>query len=107
MRIALVDPSRTTRLIVARLLEAREHEVIPFSDERDALAQIRTDLDIDALITSAELKHMSGVELCWETRLLATCRRPIYVLMMSTKYDQRSLIEALDSGADDFIGKPP
>ena len=27
--------------------------------------------------------------------------------MMSTQYDQRSLIEALDSGADDFIGKPP
>ena len=39
--------------------------------------------------------------------MLATCRRPIYVLMMSTQYDQRSLIEALDSGADDFIGKRP
>jgi DNA-binding response OmpR family regulator len=38
---------------------------------------------------------------------MATCRRPIYVLMMSSQYDQRSLIEALDSGADDFIGKPP
>jgi diguanylate cyclase (GGDEF)-like protein len=50
---------------------------------------------------------MSGVELCWETRLLATSRRPIYVVMMSSQYDQRSLIEALDSGADDFIGKPP
>src|SRR6185437_5619294 len=56
---------------------------------------------------SAELKNMSGVELCWETRLLATSRRPIYVVMMSSQYDQRSLIEALDSGADDFIGKPP
>jgi PleD family two-component response regulator len=107
MRIALVDPSRTTRLIVARMLEVRGHEVMPFDDEREALARIRTDLNIEALITSAELKHMSGVELCWETRLLATCRRPIYVLMMSTQYDQRSLIEALDSGADDFIGKPP
>ena len=27
--------------------------------------------------------------------------------MMSTQYDQRSLIEALDFGADEFIGKPP
>jgi diguanylate cyclase (GGDEF)-like protein len=107
MRIALVDPSRTTRLIVARMLEVRGHEVLPFSDELEALLQIRTDPCIEALITSAELKHMSGVELCWETRLLATCRRPIYVLMMSSQYDQRSLIEALDSGADDFIGKPP
>jgi len=107
MLIALVDPSRMTRLIVARMLEARGHEVVPFDDEREALARIKSDPFIEALITSAELKHMSGVELCWETRLIATCRRPIYVLMMSSQYDQRSLIEALDSGADDFIGKPP
>ena len=107
MRIVLVDPSRTTRLIVTRMLEARGHEVHPLADEQDALSLLKADHSIDALITSAELKSMSGVELCWETRLLASCRRPIYVLMMSTQYDQRSLIEALDSGADDFIGKPP
>jgi diguanylate cyclase (GGDEF)-like protein len=107
MRIALVDPSRTTRLIVTRLLEARGHEVVPFADEREALRQIGIDLRIDAVITSAELTHMSGLELCWETRLIATHRRPIYVLMMSSQYDQRTLVEALDSGADDFIGKPP
>ena len=107
MRIALVDPSRTTRLIVARMLAARGHEVVPFADEHEALREIKTDHSIDALITSAELTHMSGLELCWETRLLATHRRPIYVLMMSSQYDQRTLVEALDSGADDFIGKPP
>jgi CheY-like chemotaxis protein len=44
MRIALVDPSRTTRLIVGRMLEARGHEVLPFSDELEALAQIAADL---------------------------------------------------------------
>lgn len=107
MRIALVDPSRTTRLIVSRMLEARDHEVVSFADEREALQQIEIDLRIDALITSAELQHMSGLELCWETRLIATHRRPIYVLMMSSQYDQRTLVEALDAGADDFIGKPP
>lgn len=107
MRIALVDPSRTTRLIVARMLEARAHEVLPFADEREALERIRIDPRIDALITSAELTHMSGLELCWETRLLETHKRPIYVLMMSSQYDQRALVEALDSGADEFIGKPP
>jgi len=75
MRIALVDPSRTTRLIVTRLLEARGHEAVPFADEREALNQIKIDLRIDAVITSAELTHMSGIELCWETRLLASHRR--------------------------------
>ena len=77
MRIVLVDPSRTTRLIVTRMLEVRGHDVLPFANELEALAVIRADISVDGLITSAELTTMSGVELCWETRLLATCRRPI------------------------------
>lgn len=107
MRIALVDPSQATLDDVSRLLEARGHAVLPFSDEREALAQIEGDAGIEAMIASTELNSMSGFELCWETRLLATCRRPIYVLLMSSCLDERSLIEALDSGADDFIGNPP
>jgi two-component system, cell cycle response regulator len=31
----------------------------------------------------------------------------IYVILMSSSQDRHTLIEALDSGADDFIGKPP
>jgi diguanylate cyclase (GGDEF)-like protein len=50
---------------------------------------------------------MSGVDLCRQVRALATNGRPIYVVLMSSNYDRRILIEALDSGADDFISKPP
>jgi two-component system, cell cycle response regulator len=92
---------------VSRLLEARHHEVRPFVDEREALDYIKSDVHVDALITSAELTAMSGIELCWEARLLATHRRQIYVIMMSSNNDQHRLAEALDGGADDFIGKPP
>lgn len=41
MRIVLVDPSRTTRLIVTHMLEARGHDVLPFANELDALAIIK------------------------------------------------------------------
>ncbi len=107
MRVVLVDPSRTVLKFVGRLLEARDHEVRAFTDGEAALDCIRSDLKVGALITSAELVSMSGLELCWETRLLATCDRPIYVIMMSSSQDRHKLIEALDSGADDYIGKPP
>jgi two-component system, cell cycle response regulator len=50
---------------------------------------------------------LSGVELCWEARLLASGGRPIHVILMSSNCDQTHLIQALDSGADDFISKPP
>ena len=50
---------------------------------------------------------MSGLELCWETRVLAGRDRPIYVILMSSSIDKSQLGEALNSGADDFISKPP
>ena len=107
MRIAVVDPSRTVLKLVSQLLEAREHSVRCFTDGREALDQITADHDVDALITSMELASMSGVELCRQVRALATDGRPIYVVLMSSNYDRRKLIEALGSGADDFISKPP
>jgi len=107
MRVVLVDPSRTVLKFVSRLLEARGDEVRPFTDGRAALAYVKEDPLVDALITSAEPLSMSGLELCWEARLLAGERRAIYVILMSSNQERRNLVEALDSGADDFIGKPP
>ena len=108
MRVVLVDPSRTMRLFVTRLLEAGDHEVRPFADGADALACMRADPEVAALITSGEIgTGMSGLELCWETRVLAGRDRPIYVILMSASIDKNRLGEALDSGADDFISKPP
>jgi two-component system cell cycle response regulator len=107
MRVVLVDPSRTVLKFVARLLEARGDEVRPFTDGRAALAYVAEDPKVDALITSAEPLSITGLELCWETRLVAGDRRAIYVILMSSNQEKRHLIEALDSGADDFIGKPP
>jgi two-component system, cell cycle response regulator len=94
--------------IVTRLLEEGHHEIHPFADGLAALEYVKSDPDIDALITSAELGSMSGMDLCKKIRLLsANCRQPIYIVLMSANYEPRKLIEALDNGADDFIGKPP
>lgn len=107
MRILLVDPGRTALKIVTRLLEAGDHEVRAFTDEMDALDYLGRDPDVDALLTSVELGRMSGLELCWQARIVTGDRRPLYVIVMSSNYERGHLIEALDSGADDFIGKPP
>src|SRR5579872_2139445 len=107
MRVVVVDPSRTVLKAVSRLLAAESHEVVTFTDGPGALAFIKSDQRADALITSAELPTISGIELCWETRLLAGHDRAIYVIVMSSNPDQKQLVNALDSGADEFIGKPP
>ena len=107
MRVVLVDPSRTVLKYITRILAARDHDVRPFVEAREALSYIRSDPEVSALITSSELLTMSGTELCWEARLLASHRRPIYIILMSSNENPANLIKALDSGADDFIGKPP
>jgi diguanylate cyclase (GGDEF)-like protein len=107
MLVVLADPSRTVQKAVTKLLDSRGHEVHAFGDGHEALAALQANAAIEALITSTEPAGMSGFELCWQTRLLANNRRPIYVIMMSANRDQHVVCEALDSGADDFIGKPP
>jgi diguanylate cyclase (GGDEF)-like protein len=107
VRIVVVDPSRLVLKSISRMLAAGNHEARPFVDGREALAHINADPDVDVLITSTEPESISGVELCWETRLLASRNRPIHIILMSSNYDQSHMVEALDSGADDFIGKPP
>ncbi len=107
MRVVVVDPSRTVLKAVSRLLAVDGHEVITFIDGPEAIAYIKSDPGVVALIVSAELTTMSGVELCWETRLLSGHERAIYIILMSSNSDQKHLINALDSGADEFIGKPP
>jgi diguanylate cyclase (GGDEF)-like protein len=107
MRVVVVDPSRTVLKFVARMLEAGDHEALPFADAQAALAHIKSDPYVNAMITSAELMSMSGLELCWEARLFARGRRPIYIILMSSNQERVNLVEALDMGADDFIGKPP
>jgi two-component system cell cycle response regulator len=107
MRIVLVDPSRTAAKCVSRLLEARNYDVRVFADGCEALDFIKSDPEVGVLITTAEPLSISGLELCWETRLVATSQRPIYVIMMSATNDDDQLSAALDHGADDFLSKPP
>ena len=108
MRIILVDPSRVGIKVMTRLLEERGHSVLSFHDGLAALDYLVHDRSVEVVMTSFELAGLSGLELCWEARSLANAeQRPIHVIAMSSSHDEAKLVEALDSGADDFIVKPP
>ncbi len=107
MHIVVADQNRIVLKAVSRLLESAGHVVSTYAGGREALDFIRSSPDVSALITSGELASMSGLELCWETRLLTDRDRAIYVILMSSNSEQKHIINALDSGADEFIQKPP
>lgn len=107
MHVVVVDPSRVALKIIAGLLEPQGHTLSCFSDSREAVVFVTDTPSVDVVITSLEVRPMSGLEVCWSVRTLAETRRPIHVIAMSSLQNARNLSEALDSGADDFIGKPP
>jgi diguanylate cyclase (GGDEF)-like protein len=107
MHIVIVDPSRVVLKVISGLLTPGGHAVYSFTDSREALVFLADNENVDALITSLEVQPIAGLELCWQARLLAETRRPLYIIAMSSLHNTRNLGEALDSGADDFISKPP
>ena len=107
MRIVLVEPSRLGLKIMTGLLQQHGHEILPFRDGGEALEHIVNDPDVDILVTSLETPTVGGLELCWTVRAQGDKSRPIYVIAMSSNYDRERLSEALDSGADDYVSKPP
>lgn len=107
MRVMLVEPSKVSLKLMGRMIEDMGHTVCPFFDGQDALHHLHEDTNLDVVMTSFEVPSVSGIQLCWEARIIANKGRPIYVIAMSSSNDTTHLVEALDSGADDFIRKPP
>lgn len=107
MRVMLVEPSKVGLKLMARMIEDMGHSVCGFFDGEEALRHMHQDATLDVVMTSFEIPGISGIQLCWEARIIANKGRPIYVIAMSSSNDTTHLVEALDSGADDFIRKPP
>ena len=66
------------------------------------------ELDIkapDLLILPVEMKNINGIDLCSEIKS-KRIRENVFVIMISKKKEEYSLIAALDSGADDFLFHP-
>ena len=107
MKIVMVDSSRVGLKIISEMLKGQSYDIHTFTDGREAFEFIQKEPDVNLLLTGLELPSLSGLELCWEIQLMNQQGRHIYIIAMSSNHDECKLSEALDSGADEFITKPP
>jgi two-component system KDP operon response regulator KdpE len=56
----------------------------------------------ELVITDLYMPHMDGVELCKRIRAMSA----VPIIVLSVKGEERTKVEALDSGADDYVTKP-
>jgi two-component system response regulator MprA len=101
-RVLIVDDDARLRSCLAEELGLEGYTVVQAGDGQAALGEARHG-GVDLVVLDWTLPDFSGVEVC--RRLRATgVSTP--VLMLSGRDEVRDRVEALDSGADDYLVKP-
>ena len=94
------DESQITR-VLKTTLSSQGYGVRVASDGDEAI-QLMKEWTPDLVITDLRMPNLGGLELCKHIR--AKSKMPIIVL--SVKGEERTKVEALDAGADDYVTKP-
>ena len=100
-RILVVDDEPQITRVLRTTLSSRGYDLRVANDGETAL-EIMKDWSPDLVITDLVMPQMNGLELC--KRIRSASKLPIIVL--SVKGEERTKVQALDAGADDYVTKP-
>jgi two-component system KDP operon response regulator KdpE len=100
-RILVIDDESQITRVLRAALSAQGYDVRTANDPEEGLRLFR-EWPPDLVITDLMMPGMSGVEVCRTIRL----RSATPVLVLSVREHERSKVEALDAGADDYVTKP-
>jgi two-component system KDP operon response regulator KdpE len=100
-RILVVDDETQITRVLKTALSSQGYEVKSASDGQSAL-NLALDWIPDLIVTDLSMPGMTGIELC---RLVRE-RSQVPIIVLSVRGEEKTKIEALDSGADDYVTKP-
>jgi two-component system KDP operon response regulator KdpE len=100
-RILVVDDEPQIRHSLQTNLEKRNYEVTTTASAEEALEAIARQ-NPDVIIVDLVLPAMDGIELTRRIRK----QSPVPIIVLSAIGDERKKVEALESGADDYVTKP-
>jgi two-component system KDP operon response regulator KdpE len=100
-RILVVDDEPQITRVLRTALSSQGYDIRVANDGETA-QEIMKDWTPDLVITDLSMPNMDGLELC--RRLRQTTQVPILVL--SVRGEERTKVQALDAGADDYVTKP-
>ncbi|HEY8024431.1 MAG TPA: sigma-54 dependent transcriptional regulator [Burkholderiaceae bacterium] len=102
IKIAVIEDQTGFRESLELVLQLAEFDVCSFANAEDAMAQL-PNLAPDAVLTDLQLPGMDGVEVIKRCRELTP---ELPVVMMTAHGNVPTAVQAMHSGAYDFIEKP-
>jgi two-component system KDP operon response regulator KdpE len=100
-RVLVVDDEPQITRVLRTVLTSQGYQVQTATEGETALANFN-EWRPELVITDLYMPHMDGVELCKRIRSLSN----VPIIVLSVKGEERAKVEALDSGADDYVTKP-
>ncbi|MDX1573122.1 MAG: diguanylate cyclase [Methylophaga sp.] len=106
MDILIVDDSELDNLICSKFVEVAEFNPKSASSAQEAMHILATsEFPPEVIVIDWMMPDMDGIELCKAIRQINLSIRP-YIIMITASLVDDIEMDALESGADDFIEKP-
>jgi two-component system response regulator MprA len=103
MKILVVDDERAVRDSLRRALELQGYQVELAADGAEALAQLESNGQPDAVVLDILMPGIDGLEVC---RRIRESGNEVPVLMLTARDAVGDRVAGLDAGADDYLVKP-
>ncbi|MDQ3753468.1 MAG: response regulator transcription factor [Acidobacteriota bacterium] len=100
-RILIVDDEPQIARVLRTGLTARGYECRVAADGISAMETFG-DWPPDLIVTDLAMPNMDGLELCRKLRAISQ----IPIIVLSVRGEERTKVQALDAGADDYVTKP-
>lgn len=103
--ILIVDDDRRLRELLEQYLAREGYAVSAAADAQGALKLVETEM-FDLAVVDVMMPGMSGIELVKHLRDNPPWPYPLPILMLTAQNEPENRIAGLESGADDYLGKP-
>lgn len=104
MRVLIADDDPIFRTLLSRSLTSWGHEVMEVEDGQEAYNLLRCDPSVEMVILDWMMPVVDGLELC--RKLRAEWTSSFYIIIVTSAQEHGNILNALGSGADDYIRKP-
>ncbi|MBK9215564.1 MAG: response regulator transcription factor [Chloracidobacterium sp.] len=100
-KVLVIDDEPQITRVLRHSLSAHRYDVRTAADGVSGLETFR-DWHPDLVITDLQMPEMDGIAVCREIRKAFA----VPIIVLSVRGEERTKVEALDAGADDYVTKP-